>query len=227
MADPTPKGFFVFGLQRTGTNYLATLMRRNFNLGDRASWKHSVPVHSEEALERKITDRIILILYKDPYRWIESLCQRRCVDWVKTQTQFHAHEGGYRIGNNKLNPINLAKTYVQHYTNWVENAPEHISTRSTVIKYEYILADKERPMVLDYIAGRYKLTKPSSYSNPTSVSMTGKLSDQSKEYYLSEALSLLNCKDVERINEVLTKDFMKKIGYKQIQPEDVKFTPYK
>jgi hypothetical protein len=73
------KPIYVFGIHRSGTNYLMNLLNRNFgkihekntNNNYQPRWKHSVVVDELE-------DYPVFVIYKNVYTWVESILKRKC-----------------------------------------------------------------------------------------------------------------------------------------------------
>lgn len=152
--------YYIFGLQRTGTNYIEILLHRNFvtrklNPGSRA-WKHSIN-HPDGYQKNQPT----VIIYKNPYTWIESLCLRNTVDWLKRQRDYPADEkpsGALLFGPKNLNVVNLAKTYAHWVDSWALNE-DIIERRNTIIvMYEDLLDDKKRDLILTNVMNTFSWT---------------------------------------------------------------------
>lgn len=76
------KKYIIFGLQRSGTNYLEQLVSRNFfadnesrsgKIPESIFWKHDYYVPSRDL---ESVDYPILVIYKNPYAWFESNAYR-------------------------------------------------------------------------------------------------------------------------------------------------------
>ena len=73
------KPIYIFGIHRSGTNYLMSLLNSNFgkihekniNNNYQPLWKHSVVVDSN------IGDYPTFVIYKNPYTWVESIIKRK------------------------------------------------------------------------------------------------------------------------------------------------------
>ena len=74
------KPIYIFGIHRSGTNYLMNLLNRNFgkihekntNNNYQPRWKHSVVVDELE-------DYPVFVIYKNVYTWVESILKRKAV----------------------------------------------------------------------------------------------------------------------------------------------------
>lgn len=213
----TPKGFFVFGLQRSGTNYVQKLMELNFVEGQtRAAWKHRLSVWEEEHLDQKIKERVIFVIHKHPYTWIESIAKRGGVDYVSAQTKYPAKEFDdeeqRESALNGFNVVNLARTWQEHYDNWVLYPPEYIKKDMVHVWYEDILNDDDRDNFLCIIRDVYGFTPKveihpiyglHQWVNPTKVGMSGKFSEGKKTYYMNKSHSLTK-NQVRLIDEIVS-----------------------
>lgn len=220
---------YIFGLQRSGTNFLQTLMMANFKSGyansKKHSWKHLMEVHPQDKIIKGLP---ILIIVKNPYTWIESIAFRNTVDWLSKQKKYPADDvtdvpENIKVGKpgKLLNPIALAKTWKEHYENWIFHPPDYISSKSMVIKYEELLEEKSRNHIMETINTRYGFNAD-KVKNPWHTPARGKIS-QSKDYtidrekyYLEGKPSSLTPIQIQAINTVLDAEFMSKTLYNQI-----------
>lgn len=214
--------FYVFGLQRSGTNYLEQTLAKNFNLrrenpsnrnGER--WKHRVSV-SEQV---KNDDIPIFVIHKNPYMWIESICFRKSFDWKETQTDFpatipHANPE-YNVGKENLNIVNLAKTYQMFYRNWVTRSDKELLDKVYKIKYEDMLDDDKRVEILKDIRDTYDFKHPDTmpWENPTRVGMSPLFTPQSKAMYVNQTPQHLTENQIKIITQTLSPMLISNLGY--------------
>ena len=129
------KEVYVFGLHRSGTNYLTSLLNVNFKKIIQVNsdgnytplWKHSVVVDST------IGDYPTFVIYKNPYTWVESIIKRKQDDghnimlaskylphyvdehrYIKTDSDLSYYDG-------KISFERLLNIYRQFHENWVLN----------------------------------------------------------------------------------------------------------
>lgn len=218
--------FLIFGLQRSGTNYLEVLLQKNFkefkrnNRGSKA-WKHRVKA---KGLLHNINPVPAFIIRKNPYKWIESVAIRNNVDFIKTQTEFPICEKkGFPddcyLGPKHMNIIQMAKTYELWYDQWVENTLEKIKDKSTSLRYEDLLDEKKRNLFLEKTQERFELKKlQNEWVNPPpgSVSQSKGMKTDMIKYYKEENNCGLNQKQISYINSVLTPEFFNKAGYARL-----------
>lgn len=209
------KLYYIFGLQRTGTNFLESIIKRNFDLrkknANKGLWKHSVSVHSG------MTNGPIVILRKHPYTWIESIAFRNNVDWEKTQKRFPALESSNNpnniIGPRNYNLENLAKTYHAFYRNWILDLPDEYRQNAFIINYEDMLNEKKRNAILLEFANRFNIEKPRNWIIPNAgtVSQSKDYTKDMEKYYVSNKPKHLKQKHLEIIDGIITKDFIESL----------------
>jgi hypothetical protein len=209
------KEYYIFGLQRSGTNFIENIMSKNFEVrklnANTSAWKHSIDVPS--TYKRRIPT---IVAYKNPYTWVESLGLRNCVDWKKRQTKYPADEEcahEYKIGEHNFNIINLAKTYHHFYTTWFVNNP---CENRIIIKYEDFLVEKLRSNKLEEIAQAFSLNKKyEQWDIPKrgKVSQSRDYDENREKYYLAMKPSNLTPRHIEAINTHVGEDLIKKMGY--------------
>lgn len=211
--------YFDFGLQRSGTNYLEQLIQQNFK-GQRqnrnnASWKHFI-----DPPDLWNGQNPTFLIYKNPYTWVESICFRNAVDWIKTQRVYPALEGEaiYKLGPKSISVKQLAKTYRHWHDKWIENPKPSANYENVVIiRYEDLLRDGRRNDILTNIQTKFNVNR----KNPNNwiVPQRGKVSqsrDYDKEreaYYLNMKPTKLEQKHINIINEIVGKDLIAKLEY--------------
>lgn len=208
--------YFIFGLQRSGTNYLEQLINQNFN-GRRANrvnkcWKHSINI-PEGYNDQQPT----LIIYKNPYTWVESICLRNTVDWLKTQKDYPAQEGPDELllGPNEINIENLAKTYNHFLNTWLWNRSWNVKT--CVIKYEDLLITNSRNSILSGISQILPVRKSNEWVNPQrgKISQSKDYNEDREHYYLSMKPQQLTRTHLDSINNILG-DRIVELGYEKL-----------
>jgi len=208
--------YFIFGLQRSGTNYLEQLVNQNFK-GRRANrankcWKHSIDIPKGYNNQHPT-----LIIYKNPYTWVESICLRNTVDWLKTQKEYPAQEGPdeLRLGPNKINVENLAKTYDHFHNTWLWS--RSLSENTYVMKYEDLLITNSRERILNNISHILPVRKTDQWVNPQrgKISQSRDYNEDREHYYLSMKPKELTPIQIEAINNVLG-DRIIELGYDKL-----------
>lgn len=197
--------YYLYGLQRSGTNYLRKLIELNFNYYTRnkkspRSWKHRLDVPDIAK------DHINIVLYKNPYKWIESL-YRNPEDFFEKQTKFHClnEDGSYNL-------TAIAKTYKHFIETWVFS-----DVSSLNIRYEDLLENKSQ--VLTSISNLFNVHATiDNIIEPGTVLNSKKFTEDKKEYYLKDNdLKFLTKKELAEVNETLDSDFMTKLNYEKLK----------
>ena len=161
--------YYIAGLQRSGTNYLSSLMTENFDQVSHypagyniPSWKHHVEPHPEleqYLKEKEKPPKIWFFIYKNPYMWIESLCERNKVDYIQTQDMFgKANEEEHKYGKNEISIVQLSKTWNHWVKSWLIDTPSFIKNKF-IINYEDLLNDAYRENLLQQVQNIGKLTR--------------------------------------------------------------------
>lgn len=195
------------------------IMEKNFGIKkenpSHRCWKHSIDV--PDGLKQNIP---IITMHKNPYLWVESICMRNTVDWIKTQTEYPANkcdDDRLKLGNKGLNVVNLAKTYLHWYNTWLT-----ISSPDTfTIRYEDLLDDRER---LDDILtsvqkyGSFKRRNVKKWIIPTmgSVGQSKDYNKKRQEYYKRMAPIYLTNYQISKINEVLPDNLFESLRYRKL-----------
>lgn len=204
------KKYFVFGMQRSGTNFLEVLMRKNFGATklnvQNGSWKHSIEVPPKYSNEFPT-----FVIYKNPYTWVESICMRNTVDWLKTQKTYPANEiddKRYTLGDPPLNIVNLIKTYKHFHDTWLDKA-------DIIIRYEDLLLEEKRNRILSHIErlGFDKSVENWQVPRKGGVSQSRDYNDEREQYYLSGKPNHLDNLQIAKINYILGKEQISNMGY--------------
>lgn len=197
--------YYIFGLQRSGTNFLQTLIEQNFKKSSsnsqKTSWKHSI----EDPLKYN-KDIPTVVIHKNPYTWVESISMRNRVDWQKTQTKYPSQEKTtpeFTVGQQEMNLTNLMLTYRDFHNNWLNR--EDI-TSYIVIKYEDLLVPEKRIETLEKISETFGWTKPlEDWIVPTqgSVSQSRDYTAEREKYYIEGVPKTLTRDQIHEINRVM------------------------
>lgn len=151
----------IVGLQRSGTNYVEDIILRNsldscflthryfdqfdqylskFHYYSYGFWKHTLEPSSDMMYPN--IDHVVVV-YKNPMLWIESIAFRNSVDYPLLQTKFPAFsvtDDSINIGPKKFNLLNLIKTYNHHYESWIVKVHQ-FSTRLIFVDYRDLLEE--------------------------------------------------------------------------------------
>lgn len=211
----------IYGLRRTGTNYLQWLLCNNFKclvlLIDVFSWKHGRPVIVPGNINSLIhnpkdyrlsndlndipnidKDPCYLLSIKDPYSWYISMCSWHNIDPLPVE-------------RDKLNLFFLWNYMASEYKKF------HEKNDSIIIRYEDLLADLDGS--LESIA-KYLYTDlvyPIS-DLPTEV-YNGKSFAEKRKYYLSKQyMNIYKGRDLKNIEMALDVELLRYFKY---DPKDV------
>jgi hypothetical protein len=198
---------YIFGLQRSGTNLLKQTLLDNFDvevLNKSGTWWHLVsPPY------RFIESGKVLIIYKNPYKWIESIVYRNRADTITTNINTYDLQApdGYMIKD--INLQRICRLYTDHVMNW--NDPKFVK-----IQYESLLDDQTRDKALLGIG----LGKPKQdiivMPQPGSLFMSKEFNPNSVKYYLSNNVGLLNEDEIKIVNAEIPDRVFDILGYKKI-----------
>lgn len=202
--------YYIFGLQRSGTNFLENILRTNYKATKlnrtTKSWKHSIDV-PEGYNSKKPT----VLIHKNPYTWVESICLRNKVDWLKTQKTYPADEiEDEHLSLGRMNIKNLAKTYKHFHDTW-------LSQDIHIIQYEMLLEKSEKLLGdLETSFGWNRTSSTLSIPPRGKVSQSKDYDETREKYYKSQTPKKLTKYHIKTINDILGDDTFKKLGYKKI-----------
>lgn len=213
-----------YGLQRSGTNFLETTLRKNFrveflnsnrrrsapvhkhvrfygnkNLIPEPQYKNELNVTSFEDFESLFSPapELYLVISKDPYSWF--LSYRKWADkcgWPEVDHHY-------------------AEEYDAFYGFFRELARE--TEKIVFVRYSDLLTDAEA--TLNGLAGighmpRRKLSKWSGFNIPKTVSQSGAFDSDKLRYYTErEFLKQLTDQEIHEINNTIGLDLMTFLGY--------------
>jgi len=209
--------YYIWGIQRSGTNFLERLLELKYNAFKRnagvSAWKHSIndPV---DGWNKQLPN---FVIYKNPYTWVESIATRSTVDYVRTQTLYSPKEDiseDLQLGSKKLNIVNLAKTYKHFHLNWLDRDDLKLGME---IKYEDLLVDEIRYKILLDISTRMSFSKPHRdkfrIPTPGSVTSSKDYTEEREEYYKSGRPSVLTQKQIDAVTDTVGVELITKMGY--------------
>ena len=213
--------YYIYGIQRSGTNYLEQLIKSNFpscrvmNSQQRA-WKHSInmPIHWDNT-------QYTFIIHKNPYTWVESMCFRNRVDWIKTQKTYPANElhTADILNVEGANIVNLARTWKHFHNTWLFSE-ETKSPKRLVIRYEDLLNDNSRRVILSTIAQMtkwgHKKTSDNDWHNPKmgKVSQSPDFDEKRLAYYQKQYPEKLTKLQIGAITQEIKPQMIRQMGYK-------------
>lgn len=227
------KNVLIYGLQRSGTNYLEHMLKKycqlkilndNYrpdrilhkhfrlynskNIVPEPAYKNDVCIDSyrdfKKGLEIEVQDCAIVVISKNPYSWL--LSYRR---WAR-KCEWPAVEHNY------LQEYNL------FYEKWIQMAKE--TDNISIIKYIDLLKDPDSMINIlseaHQLARRNKLDLVLRRLNSDSkVKQSEKFDNRKKNYYMNaEYIEEFTNEEIESINGIIDKDLMRKLGYRIYKP---------
>lgn len=123
------KRFKVLGLQRSGTNWISTLINQNFKIDEEAGfWKHLTPLGVKNSSSVKPfttsivinSDTFYILVKKDFANWSKSI-HRQPEDFYNTHTSNNlevVYQSWTKLKNNLLQNNNM---YFRDYLDWLNN----------------------------------------------------------------------------------------------------------
>ena len=193
----TKKTFFVFGLQKSGTKYLKSLIELNTDLQFHKdyAWKHDM-----DTSVCRDDDVVKFWITKSPYNWVSSVLYRHRVDILSKYKKYKlkSKEG---LVVRDLNIKSLMNVYNDYHRSWLETGIKQV-------KYEEILNDCFWFFKQQLRLGEYKVSIPPNKNVETSKFY---IKQEVKEEYLS--VPRYNDPLVIEINTHVDHEILKKLNY--------------
>lgn len=227
--------FTVFGLQRSGTNFLEQLLKNNvsqvnivnrWKSGD-GIWKHAYdmekkPTNGKTAGEQgdktkaeMIGGRIHAIyIHKHPYSWLQSITNKH-VDIKKTYP-FVTDDSTIMLKD--LNLIRLTQLYRDHTAYWLNK----VETRKVYhVKYEDLIESEShtKEIVKDIASFFDRKIKHKTIQIPNRVSQSKQFTEEERQRYKKYQIQTLSYEHIQEINRILNRDHLEKQGYDLIETE--------
>ena len=222
------EGFLIFGLQRSGTNLLSDMLTRSFSslennfyqINERrfdSVWKHSIYVPTI------YIDCPLFVIFKNPYKWVESICLRNHADILSRQVKYpvNAREGfanNVLFGKNKFNLENLGKLYSHFFESWIVNRNKNIKQK-IIVNYEDLLDKEKREIFYDKVSKKFNINV-NILTDP--ISLVGQVY-QSEDYsrknfdnYNESSKLQLNKENLSVLNSNLNDLIFDTLGYKKV-----------
>lgn len=229
-----PNEIYLFGLHRSGTNYLAKLLHMNFsklknlntNLNFSEYWKHSIKV------PEKMENVPIFVIYKNHLTWLESVIFRRendgehiirytkIKDDILNQNRIIKTENDYILSDKKISLNLITNCYKQFYENWVFSLKEEYRKNLILIKYEDLLLDNKRNNILNKIteilnwSEQRKYKKTENWINPEKgdVFLSNGYNDESEKYYIQGSPKQLTSEQISIANRIIDDKFKEELN---------------
>lgn len=228
--------FYMFGLQRSGTNFAFLMLDMNFenmhqvNLleqpNDSPIWKHLIQPKPDWTPEYPI-----ITISKNPYMWAESILYRNAMDFYQSHTYQRYNpdfpmvkkipneqgiiEPGWGTRWDRLIPENMPKAYNRHIERWVIDN----DWDTYHIRYEDLLIERRRIRILEEIQSKYNLVwkEENKYGVPGAgevINSDDYTSDMS-QYYIDQIPKKLHVTHIKHINDHVTDRVMQYLGYER------------
>lgn len=180
--------FAVFGIQRSGTNFMQRFVTHNTkNAFQKQGWKHDLScMHNGAGTVR-------IYMYKTPYKWIESIHRNHedvpkrwdekyklmaadGADDIKIDTK---HRGD--TNHCKLSLKKLCRLYSDHLLNWYNDSK--IEDKNIyLVSYESMIKDPQKWLI--EFSEKYNFDIISANIHvPDKVQQSNKFTDQDRQYY--------------------------------------------
>lgn len=232
------KSLILYGLQRTGTNYLETLLPGNFSnvemLNDGAA--RSLPTHKHFRLyneqyfipEPKYYNNFHYYSLEDVEKHLEELTGKTNVGFVVTvRNPYNWYLSYCRLARKNTRPFkkNRWRSFNRHsenphymidynlfYTKWL-NFVKQNPGKSILLRHEDML--KDMPSSLDAIAQKFDLQlKNDQYQDVSKVNMSKKFTGKKRSYYMNnEFLNEFDAKELQILTAHLDKSLINELGY--------------
>ncbi|MAG32238.1 MAG: hypothetical protein CL908_15250 [Deltaproteobacteria bacterium] len=223
--------FIAIGIQRSGTNYLESLIQENFegmtskSRDETYIWKHRC---RPEDVEHKLDPtKLHLLIYKNPYKWAESIMrfnadlERRVGgdDYQYADLYSEKRRGDVIVRDRKGRRTNLGggiRLWSDLLGNW-------LSTRLIEVipvKYEELLIGSSRERVLAEIGLARGLARKDAgaWVNPSKVGQSERWDEAKSRHNLDQTrISLLSQRQIDVINRNLDRELMDRLGYEIIR----------
>jgi hypothetical protein len=218
------RNIFFISLQRVGSNYVEVVLNKNTEeLAFRGYLlevsKHFLPKRIEVFETTKIQQDDFIIIVKNPYMWVESVCWNTEMsketqkelwfgDFEDYKVQHNADLNGYNLNN-------LVNMYKDFYKKWFEFSKDN---NIQTVKYEdFLYKDKAEEVCRNIVSeighGQVK-SNFKLHHKPIRFSMG--FTKEDFEYYKNEKPTKISKVHIDTINKILGSDFIEELGYEVI-----------
>lgn len=196
----TKKTFFVFGLQKSGTKYLKSLIELNTDLEFHKdyAWKHDM-----DTSVCRDDDVVKFWITKSPYNWVCSVLHRHRVDILSKYKKYKLKSKDGLVVKD-LNIKSLMNVYNDYHRSWLDS-------RIKNVKYEELLNDCFWFFKSQFKLGEYEVSIPPIKNVDTSKFY---IKQEVKEEYLS--VPRYNDPLVIEINRHVDHEILKKLNYEVV-----------
>ena len=226
-------GYFIYGMQRTGTTLVQRVIADNWKILDRNNlrmrdlpgvrppsleldWKHHISVPHNLPQNAPV-----VMIYKNPYTWLESMLYRRGVangGWSQTHGEtFNSRNQALRRDdpqNGTTYSDMLLESYKAWFNTWLPYHESHKET-SVLIKYEDLLDLDKRMEIFCGIADKFgwpEFEFPHlAWANHVGSSQP--FTKDKQEYYLNGRPTEITNQEIALVGTIMGEDLLTKLGY--------------
>ena len=198
--------FQVIGLQRSGTNFLQQILQRNFDVDAKFQiWKHEHRV-SQKDVETLLKQTNLLVVYKHPYKWIESIL-RKNTDITHKYDVLADKTTKFPIKNHDVDKEftydlkKLVLLYNQFHRFWWNFEPHK---NVAFFHFRNLVAGYSNSCdFVDFIQYFYNIKRKPNYNIPSVVPETPDFPDSRRKSYSDLTLEYLTYNEINVINQYL------------------------
>lgn len=224
--------FTVFGLQRSGTNFLEQMIINNVSdvrlechwRGTHGIWKHAFNLETNDPDEKIIglkgdpvkakmigEDIKGVYIHKHPYAWIESVINKK-IDIKKTHPSVIEESNIPDMIINELNVVKMAELHRNHSTYWLKKVEEN---KVYHVKFENMIESKEqtRQTIINIANFFGKRITNNKIEVIEKAKLSSPFTEDDRARYKNYQFKILTYEQVQEINKVLDRDILNKQGY--------------
>jgi len=211
----------VFGVPRTGTTFVSTMVSVNFEFGVHLNHygnKHERPMSLQEMKEwieerewlkptyLSVLENTIypLIVIKNPYSWYQSILRFSNNNLLIVKSQYLNYNNKYNI-----------------WKKFLDN-PHKPFGKGFIVRYEDMLIDPES--VFNRISKKINikmknknLISGGKFFVPNKVHQSDEFTEERRQFYLSDGNFDLSEEEINRINKSIDWDIMSFYGYSKLE----------
>jgi hypothetical protein len=205
--------YYIFGLQRSGTTFFERMLTNTFNarwLNGAGTWKHELLVPDVV----RENNNIVLVNFKNPYTWLESIIFRGNADLLMTATEYGLQDDtgpDSVIGHDSINLANTAKLYAAYAERWLAASA---ASCVHIVRYEDLLTQQGRDLLAHSILGRGLIDW--QLPEPGSLFMSEDFTSDRIDYYLNNLPIKFIAAQIKIINDNIPDDIFTRLGYYKI-----------
>lgn len=203
----------VFGIQRTGTNYMYYLFSNiDFTgidkfpkLDNVNKWKHDI-VEKLTNIDKTICNNAnnkAIIMIKNPYTWFTSI-----KNWIKLTP----HD--WRWGDDTIEQVFKRYDYLyRNHRDFLLDTKNTIYNDSILIRYEDLIIDSKYE--IQRMVNKFNLSLNPIFNSTTKVEMSKEFTEERRKYYIEQKPTYDN-DSIKRVTKAVDWELMEFYGYKKI-----------